>query len=211
MPLESRRGVTDGHSRNIAIQKKTVTLVLVAALAVGGIVSFLGPRAARRSRIHDLHRHRQTPYPGASPEEVELEVTDRLETAIQTMGQVENVTSISRAGLSLVIVDLLSPHRSGQDPPGMGRAAPQGRRYPEPRCRRERVRPTSTTTGATSMASTSPSPATVTRLAEIEEYAKTLRRELLLVDGVGFGRAVGKTQPDAVYVEIPRAKMAGSA
>ena len=92
----------------IAIQKKTVTLVLTAALAIGGVVSFMGLGQLEDPEFTIFTAIVQTSYPGASPEEVELEVTDRLETAIQTMGQVEHVTSISRAGLSLVIVDLYS-------------------------------------------------------------------------------------------------------
>ena len=91
-----------------AIKYRTVTLVLVLALVIGGTFSFLGLGQLEDPEFTIFTAIVSTPYPGASPEEVEQEVTDRLETAIQTMGQVDQVTSISRAGLSLVVVDLKS-------------------------------------------------------------------------------------------------------
>ena len=47
-----------------------------------------------------------TGYPGASPQEVELEVTDPLERAIQELPEVYHLYSFSRAGLSIVKVDI---------------------------------------------------------------------------------------------------------
>ncbi len=46
-----------------------------------------------------------TAYPGATPVEVEQEVTD-IETAVQQLSQVKEVRSISRAGLSIIFVDI---------------------------------------------------------------------------------------------------------
>ncbi len=47
-----------------------------------------------------------TPYPGASPKEVQLEVTDLLEKAIQEIPQLDYVESDSRAGLSAIKVEI---------------------------------------------------------------------------------------------------------
>jgi multidrug efflux pump subunit AcrB len=47
-----------------------------------------------------------TPYPGASPEEVEQDVTERIEKAIQELGQLKRVESYSSRGLSTVKVKL---------------------------------------------------------------------------------------------------------
>ena len=47
-----------------------------------------------------------TQYPGATPQEVELEVTDRIETAIQEMPQLKRLTSYSRAGVSIIKVEM---------------------------------------------------------------------------------------------------------
>jgi multidrug efflux pump subunit AcrB len=47
-----------------------------------------------------------TPYGGASAREVEQEVTDKIEEAVQTMGQLDYVRSVSREGLSIVFVEI---------------------------------------------------------------------------------------------------------
>jgi multidrug efflux pump subunit AcrB len=187
----------------IAIQKKTVTIVLTAAMAVGGIVSFLGLGQLEDPEFTIFTAIVQTSYDGASPEEVELEVTDRLETAIQTMGQVEHVTSISKAGLSIIIVDLWS--HTDQD------LIPQA--WDELR-RKVGDAQSSLPPGA--------GPSLVNddwgdvygalfaitgegySLAEIEEYVKVLRRELLLVEGVASIELWG-VQTEAVHVEMSRA------
>ena len=190
----------------ITIQKKTVTLVVTAALAIGGVFSFLGLGQLEDPEFTIFTAIVQTPYPGASPEEVELEVTDRLETAIQTMGQVEHVTSISRAGLSLIIVDLWS--NTDQD------LIPQA--WDELRRKVGDIQRALPPGAGTSVVNDdwgdvygalfaitgegySPS--------EIEDYAKLLRRELLMVDGVGAVELWG-VQTEVVYVEMSRAKMA---
>jgi multidrug efflux pump subunit AcrB len=46
-----------------------------------------------------------TPYPGASPEEVELEVTDRIEKAIQEVPELRHTNSHSYPGLSVIKID----------------------------------------------------------------------------------------------------------
>lgn len=47
-----------------------------------------------------------TQYPGASPEQVALEVTESLETAIQQLPEVKTVKSVSSAGLSEITVEI---------------------------------------------------------------------------------------------------------
>jgi len=47
-----------------------------------------------------------TQYPGASAEQVELEVTEPLETAIQQMSQVHQVRSLSKPGVSEIHVEM---------------------------------------------------------------------------------------------------------
>jgi multidrug efflux pump subunit AcrB len=56
----------------IAIRKKTVTLVLVGALMAGGLVSFMGLGQLEDPDFTIFTAIVSTPYPGASPEEVEL-------------------------------------------------------------------------------------------------------------------------------------------
>lgn len=57
-----------------------------------------------------------TRYPGASAEQVELEVTEPIETAIQQMAQVKRVTSKSKPGLSEISVEM-KPNFDGTELP----------------------------------------------------------------------------------------------
>lgn len=190
----------------ISIQKKTVTLVLTGALALGGMVSFLGLGQLEDPEFTIFTAIVQTTYPGASPEEVELEVTDRLETAIQTMGQVEHVTSISRAGLSLIIVDLFSHTDQEKIPQAwdeLRRKVGDTQRALPPGTNPSVVNDDWGDVYGTFLAITGEG----YTLAEIEEQAKLQRRELLLVDGVGAVELWG-AQTESVYIETSRAKMA---
>jgi len=190
----------------IAIQKKTATLVLTAAVAIGGVFSFLGLGQLEDPEFTIFTAIIQTPYSGASPEEVELEVTDRLETAIQTMGQVEHVTSISRAGLSLIIVDLWSHTDQDEIPQAwdeLRRKVGDTQFMLPPGAGTSVVNDDWGDVYGALFAITGPG----YTLAEIEDYAKLLRRELLMVDGVGAIELWG-VQPEVVNVEVSRAKLA---
>ncbi len=85
-----------------SIKKKTVTLVLTVLLVIGGIIAFtkIGMLEDPEFTIKDAVII--TAYPGASPQEVEEEVTDKLETAIQQLGQLKEISSISKAGVSII-------------------------------------------------------------------------------------------------------------
>jgi len=85
-----------------SIRKKTVTLVMTVMLVIGGYAAFkqIGMLEDPEFTIKDAVVI--TPYPGASSKEVEEEVTDKIETAIQQMGQLDKIKSISRAGMSIV-------------------------------------------------------------------------------------------------------------
>ena len=57
-----------------------------------------------------------TSYPGASAEQVELEITDRIETKLQEMSELKNVYSSSRPGLSIIKVDIKNEYWSDRLP-----------------------------------------------------------------------------------------------
>ena len=90
----------------IAVKKKAVTYFTVVLILVVGIASYF-----RLGQLEDPDFTVKTAlvitqYPGASPEEVELEVTDRIETAIQKLPQLRFLTSYSHAGLSIIKVEI---------------------------------------------------------------------------------------------------------
>jgi len=88
------------------IRRKTTTLVLAAVLLLGGLANYQD-----MSRLEDPEFTIKdvlvvTPYPGASPQEVEEEVTDEVETAIQQLGQLDEILSRSERGLSTITVSV---------------------------------------------------------------------------------------------------------
>ena len=62
----------------------------------------------RRSRSQGKNRHGGRVRPGASAHEMELEVTDPLEKAIRTVGEVDNTQSWSYNDLCIIQVELKS-------------------------------------------------------------------------------------------------------
>ena len=83
----------------IAVEKRTVTAFTTALVLAGGLVAFTQLGKLEDPEFTVKTASITTPYPGASPEEVELEVTDRIEKAIQEMPQIKQIESNSRAGL----------------------------------------------------------------------------------------------------------------
>jgi multidrug efflux pump subunit AcrB len=91
---------------SLAIEKKTVTLFVVFLLLVGGIFSYFQLGQLEDPDFTIKTAVVITQYPGASPKEVEQEVTDRIERAIQQMPQLDNLYSFSKAGVSIVQVNM---------------------------------------------------------------------------------------------------------
>ncbi|MDJ0851916.1 MAG: efflux RND transporter permease subunit [Myxococcota bacterium] len=90
----------------VAIEKRVVVYFSVFILAVGGVASFFQLGQLEDPDFTVKTAVVTTRYPGASPLEVELEVTDRVERALQELTQLDSLYSESRAGLSLITVDI---------------------------------------------------------------------------------------------------------
>ena len=90
---------------NLSIKRPVVATVMILTLVTLGIFS------ARRLSI-DMMPDVEIPvlsiiteFPGASPETVEREVSRKIEEAVNPIAGVKHITSISREGLSSVIVE----------------------------------------------------------------------------------------------------------
>ena len=90
----------------LAIEKRAVTYFVVFLLVAGGVSSFFQLGQLEDPDFTVKTGVVFTKYPGASPKEVELEVTDLVESAIQELPQLDSLYSESRAGLSLITVDI---------------------------------------------------------------------------------------------------------
>jgi multidrug efflux pump subunit AcrB len=188
-----------------AVENKTLTNFVVFLVVVGGLYSYF-----ELGRLEDPDFTVKTSvvitrYPGASPAEVELEVTDRIEQAIQEMPQLRYLTSFSRAGLSIIKVDMRQEFTADQLPqiwdemrkkvrdatPGL----PPGAHSPDI------VDDFSFVFGFV-LAVTGDG----YTYAEIEDYVKLLKKELSLVPGVSRVDLWG-SQPKVIYLDISESQL----
>ena len=88
------------------LENRVTTLFLTVVVIVGGLQSFntMGRLEDPEFTIKDALVI--TPYPGASAEEVEQEVSDEIEIAVQQLGQLYEVESRSARGVSTVTVSI---------------------------------------------------------------------------------------------------------
>jgi len=89
-----------------AIRRRVIAYFVTVLLFIGGVVSFFSLGQLEDPVFSVKSASIVTNYPGASPREVELEVTDHLEQAIQEMPQVKDIYSVSKAGQSFIKVDV---------------------------------------------------------------------------------------------------------
>ncbi|MCF7873213.1 MAG: efflux RND transporter permease subunit [Candidatus Omnitrophica bacterium] len=95
--------ITDLSLKN----KKTVMIISVIVL-LGGLISYFSLGKLKNPTFSIATALVVTEYPGASPTEVEKQVTEPLEQAIQRMGSLKSVKSESRAELSTIFVKMKS-------------------------------------------------------------------------------------------------------
>ena len=187
-----------------SIKNRLIMFIIIALVMVGGWYSYQNIARFEDPEFTIREAKVITQYPGATPEEVANEVTETLESAIQQLGEVKEVRSVSSAGKSEISVEILydaSPTKAdlqliwtklrnkvndaaAQLPPGAG--APfvaddfgdvYGLLY------------LITGDGYSQ--------------AEIYEYARSLRTDLLEVDDVAKVEIFGQRQ-EAIYVEVSR-------
>jgi len=95
-----------------ALKKRTVMVAMTILLIVAGFVSYQKLGRLENPDFTIKTALVVTTYPGASPAEVEEEVTDPIEEAIQSMSQLDEVYSTSMAGVSIIYVDILKTFKS---------------------------------------------------------------------------------------------------
>lgn len=91
----------------VCVQRPVFATVLSLTLLVLGVAGYLGLGVDRFPKVEFPTVTVSTVYSGASPEEVETEVTDKIEQQVNTIGGIDTLQSSSAEGLSLVIVQFL--------------------------------------------------------------------------------------------------------
>jgi multidrug efflux pump subunit AcrB len=189
----------------IAVEKKALTFFLTLLLFVGGIAAFgkLGqledPEFTVKSAVI------MTPYPGASPEEVELEVSDRIETAIQELKQLKWIESYSWPGLSIVKVEILPQYWEAALPQvwdEMRRKVRKAENDLPPGAGRPQINDDYGSVFGFQLALV----ADGYTYAELEKFAKELRKELVLVNGVARVDLVG-VQEKIIYLDVSQTQL----
>lgn len=187
------------------IQNRVITLTLTAVMLFGGGLAYQGMPRLEDPEFTIKDALVVTPYPGASAPEVEEEVTDQLELAIQQLSQLDEIESKSDRDGSNMTVSIKNTYDSSSLPQVWDElrrkvSDAQGKLPP----------------GA--------GPSVVVddygdvfgvffviygeeySYAEIKNYVDLLRRELVLVPDVARVETFGE-RPEVVYVEPQRDRM----
>ncbi len=88
----------------ICVRRPVFTWVLILSLVVIGLFSFARLGVDRFPKIEFPFVTISTRLVGAAPEEIETEITDKIEEAVNTISGIDQLTSISAEGVSQVIV-----------------------------------------------------------------------------------------------------------
>ena len=190
---------------DFSLRNRTTTTVLAAVLLGAGIMSF-----TTLSRLEDPEFTIKealviTPYPGATAIEVEQEVSDKIEQAVQQLGQLKEVESKSDRGLSTVTVrikDQYDKHVLPQVWDELRRKVNDIQNQLPPGAGPSVVNDDYGDVFGVFVAIYGDE----YTAAELKEYAKFLRRELLLVPDVSKIELWG-ARTEAVYVEPNRDRM----
>ena len=86
------------------LQKRSVTILLLLLVLGGGLLSYVKMGKLEDAPFTINQALVLTPYPGASPSEVQSQVTDVLEESIQSLGELYYLKTENRAGLSKITV-----------------------------------------------------------------------------------------------------------
>ena len=88
-----------------SVKKPFTILVAVVIILVFGVISFIKMTPDLFPSINTPFVIVMTTYPGASPEEAEVEITEPMEQQLATLPNIKNVTSISGANYSIVSLE----------------------------------------------------------------------------------------------------------
>ncbi|THH36098.1 efflux RND transporter permease subunit [Aliishimia ponticola] len=182
-----------------SIERPLMTWLVILGALLGGLWGF-----ASLGRLEDpAFTIKQvvivTEYPGASAEQVATEVSEPLESAIQKMGEVDEITSINQPGHSIITVEVYSTFGGEELPPiwtklrnrvsDAARALPSGVSEPYVNDSFGDVYGIYYAVTADGFSD-----------AEKHRLATYLRRELLTVEGVADVEVMGLPE-EAIYVE----------
>jgi len=189
----------------LSISHKVVSSMFMLLLLLGGIISYNDLGRLEDPEFTIKEAMVITSYPGASPLQVEEEVSYPIENALQQLPYVKNVESISTPGLSQIKVEMKGTYRKEElrqiwdevrrKIGDLAGTFPQGV-YPP------RVIDDFGDVFGVLLSITGEGYS----YEELKDYADYLRRELVLIDGVAKVSMAGQ-QKEQVVVEISRSRL----
>ena len=85
-----------------SVRKPFTVLVAVVIVIVFGVISFTKMTPDLFPNINTPYVIVMTTYPGASPEEAEIRITEPMEQQLATLANIKNVTSVSASNYSMI-------------------------------------------------------------------------------------------------------------
>lgn len=89
----------------LAVERPVLSSMLVGILVVMGAFAYGSLGVDLLPEVDFPVITATTVYPGAGPEEVETQVTERIEDAVSTISNIEAITSYSRENVSVVVIE----------------------------------------------------------------------------------------------------------
>jgi multidrug efflux pump subunit AcrB len=188
------------------LKNRVVTIVATVLLVGVGVKSYNGMGRLEDPEFTIKDALVITPYPGASAEEVEEEVTDEIEQAVQKLGQLDKIESRSERGLSTVTVTIQDKFDKTSLPQvwdELRRKVGDAQRYLPPGTQPSMVIDDYGDVFGVFMVVYGDE----YTYAELKSVVDMLKRELLLVDDVAKIETLGENA-EAIYIELNRNRMA---
>ncbi|MEO0972791.1 MAG: efflux RND transporter permease subunit, partial [Pseudomonadota bacterium] len=188
----------------LAMERDRVTLVALAVVLFAGMAAYQSMPRNEDPGFIIRTALVQTFFPGASPERVEQLVTDKLEEAIQEMPELDYINSESKAGVSVVYVNIKETYtelrpiwdKLRRKVEAAGNELPEGISGPF-------VNDEFGDVFGTVVALTGEG----FSYRELEDVASQVRDELLLIENVAKVELFG-TQEERIFVEYDNARLA---
>ncbi len=188
-----------------ALNKRIVMVMMTLMMVGGGILSYTRLGQLEYPDFTIKTALVVTLYPGASPAEVEEEVTDPLEEAVQAMGQLKEVYSTSQAGVSFLYVDIKDTYSTKELPQiwdELRRKIHDAQVELPPGAGASMVYDDFGDVYGVMFALTGEG----YTYAELKDYAELLKKEFLYCEDVAKVGFWG-LQPEMIYVEFDRARL----
>ncbi|ORC36288.1 acriflavin resistance protein [Marispirochaeta aestuarii] len=97
---------------DLSIKRPVMITMFLAALLLFGVISFLGLALNLMPEMDIPYVTVQTIYTGASPEQIEAQITRKIEDEVGTVSRIKNITSYSLDSASIMIIEF----ELGKDP-----------------------------------------------------------------------------------------------